>query len=32
MDVVRAIARVPRDGRDRPRQPVQIDSIEIIRG
>lgn len=31
MDVVRAIARVPRDARDRPRQDVELRRIEVFR-
>ncbi len=30
MDVVKKITRVPRDGRDRPRNPVIIEKVEII--
>lgn len=29
MEVVNAIARVPRDGQDRPKQPVTLDAVEI---
>ena len=32
MDVVRAIAAVPTDHRDRPREPVVLESVEIRRG
>lgn len=31
MDVVRAIARVPRDSRDRPKQDVELRRIEVFR-
>lgn len=30
-DIVRKIARVPRDGRDRPNTPVVMESVEIVR-
>ncbi len=32
MDVVHAIERVPRDGRDRPITPVRVDRVTIIEG
>lgn len=32
IDVVRKIARVPRDGRDCPNTPVVLERVEIIRG